>query len=97
MVIEGAALLSLHLVSCQIPFAVFFDLSKAFDMIDHNIFLHKLYHYGIRGVAKQLFKSYITNTQQFVQVNDIRYNVITTKLAFHSIGSSSISYIYIYT
>ena len=83
MVIEVAALLSLHqwnlqnynhLGNCQIPFAVFLDLSKAFDMLDHNILLQKLDHYGIRGVAKQLFESYITNKQQFVQINYIRSN-----------------------
>ena len=61
-----------YLGNCQIPFAVFLDLSKAFDTLDHNILLHKLDHYGIRGVAKQLFESYITNRQQFVQINDIR-------------------------
>ena len=58
-----------HVGSCQIPFAFFLDLSKAFDTLDRNILLHKLYHYGIRGVAKQLFESYITNRQQFVQIN----------------------------
>ena len=42
--------------------------------------LHKLDHYGIRGVAKQLFESYITNRQQFVQINDIRSKVITTNI-----------------
>ena len=35
---------------------------------------------GIRGVAKQLFESYITNRQQFVQINDIRFKVITTNI-----------------
>ena len=71
-----------HLGSCHIPFAVFLDLSKAFDTLDHNIvlLLHKLYHYGNRGVAKQLFESYIFNRQQLVQINDIRSNVITTNI-----------------
>ena len=69
-----------YLGNCQIPFAVFLDLSKAFDTLDHNILLHILDHYGIRGVAKQLFESYITNRQQFVQINDIRSKVITTNI-----------------
>ena len=47
--------------NCQIPFAVFLDLSKAFDTLDHNMLFHKLDQYDIRGVAKQLIKSYITN------------------------------------
>ena len=44
---------------------VFVDLQKAFDTVDHNILLHKLMHYGIKGSSLDWFKSYFTGRKQF--------------------------------
>ena len=37
---------------------VFIDLKKAFDTVDHQILFKKLQHYGIKGQAHSLLKSY---------------------------------------
>ena len=53
----------------QFAVGIFVDLQKAFDTVDHNILIQKLEHYGIRGVANDWIKSYLTNRKQFVSIN----------------------------
>ena len=44
---------------------IFIDLGKAFNTIDHKILLRKLENCGIRGIANDLFKSYLSDREQF--------------------------------
>ena len=43
----------------------FIDLKKAFETVDHKILLHKLDHYGFRGVINKWFSSYLQGRTQF--------------------------------
>ena len=44
---------------------VFIDLQKDYETVNHDIFLSKLNHYGIRGVAFNWLKSYISETIKY--------------------------------
>ena len=60
----------------QISLLLLIDFSKAFDMVEHNILLQKLYHYGIRGVALSWLKSYLANRKQCVSLNNKHSSIV---------------------
>ena len=56
----------------DIVLGVFLDFSKAFDTVDHQILLNKMYKYGIRGIAFKWMESYLSNRRQFVLFKDVK-------------------------
>ena len=48
-----------NLEAGKINIAIFLDLSKAFDTLNHDLLLHKMERYGTRGITLEWFRSYL--------------------------------------
>ena len=50
--------------------AVFLDLAKAYDTVNHTILLSKFYQYGFRDIILSWFRSYLSNRQHSVRLGN---------------------------
>ena len=55
----------------KINIAVFLDLQKAFDMINHDILLKKLERYGMGSPVLNLLRNYLTDGTRMCSVNGV--------------------------
>jgi hypothetical protein len=55
--------------------AIFCDMRKAFDTVDHEILLTKLYNLGIQGTELKWFENYLKGRKQFVFLNGTSSNL----------------------
>ena len=61
----------LHMESGELCGAVFLDLTKAFDTVDHDILLSKLSAIGVSFSTPQWFKSYLSHRKQQTSCGDV--------------------------
>ena len=50
--------------------AIFLDLKKAFDTVNHDILIRKLQNYGCRGIPLNWFHSFLRDRKQCVKIGD---------------------------
>jgi len=65
-----------HLDNHEKTIGVYLDLQKAFDTVNHDILIHKLSIYGIRGTTLTWFKNYLSNRKQFTVLADAKSDIL---------------------
>ena len=59
--------------------AVFLDLRKAFDLVDHEILIHKLKLYHFSENTVKLFESYLSNRNQLIKIKNLKSDILSIK------------------
>ena len=54
--------------------AVFVDLQKAFDTVNHQVLLNKLYSIGLDEMSLQWFESYLSERRIVTMINNVMSN-----------------------
>ena len=64
----------------KIPFNLYIDHSKAFNVLSHDILLSKLEFYGLNELTIKLIKNYLSNRSQFCQYYDASSDIVRTNI-----------------
>ena len=64
----------------KIPFNLYIHLSRAFDVLNHDILLSKLEFYGLNELTIKLIKNYLSNRSQFCQYYDASSDIVRTNI-----------------
>ena len=60
--------------------AIFLDLKKALDTVDHSILVEKLWRMGFHGPVNTLLKSYLTNRKQKIRCGDTESSFLPLRI-----------------
>jgi hypothetical protein len=58
----------------QYAVGILLDMTKAYDKVQFNILLHKLYGIGVRGNSFNWLKSYLSDREQLVEIEYFNFN-----------------------
>jgi len=68
-----------NMEKCEQTDIVILDFAKAFDKVNHSLLLHKLHHYGVRGIVNKWIEGFLGDRQQAVVVDGAKSDLVGVK------------------